>query len=176
MDSLNTDFLIFKKWQLSTNDHNTSGNASPNKQDENTLQKVGSVDFIAECAIEGAQNKTNNVATNVVAKSSSENVTTLDENMDLADIVTASKKRAALNRDEKYRYYKNHFNPGEKDQLYQKNITMEGEEFNLNFKYKWLTYHPWHVYSKELSGGLCKICVLFDKPTTNRGIFAKNVF
>ena len=36
--------------------------------------------------------------------------------------------------------------------------------------------HPWHVYSKELSGGLCKACVLFDKSTTNRGIFVKNVF
>ena len=36
--------------------------------------------------------------------------------------------------------------------------------------------HPWHVYSKELSGGLCKACVLFDKSTTNRGIFVKNIF
>ena len=34
-----------------------------------------------------------------------------------------------------------------------------------------------HVYSKELSGGdLCKACVLFDKSTTNRGIFVKYVF
>ena len=27
-----------------------------------------------------------------------------------------------------------------------------------------------------MSGGLCKTCVLFDKSTTNRGIFVKNVF
>ena len=96
--------------------------------------------------------------------------------MDLADIVTRRKKREALNRDEKYRYYKNHFTPGEKDQLYKNNIRKKGQAFNLNFKYKWLADHPWHVYSKELSGGLCKACVLFDKSITNRVIFVKNVF
>ena len=62
--------------------------------------------------------------------------------MDLADIVTGRKKREYLNRDEKYRYYKNHFTLGEKDQLYQKNIRKKGQAFNLSFKYKWLTYHP----------------------------------
>ena len=49
--------------------------------------------------------------------------------MDLADIVTITKKCEVLNRDEKYRYYKNHFNPGKKDQLHQKKITKEGEAF-----------------------------------------------
>ena len=131
---------------------------------------------MAECAIEGAQNNTNNVAKNVFAKRLSENVTKFDEIMDLADILTGRKKREALNRDEKYHYYKNHFTPGEKDQLYQKNITKKGQAFNPSFKYKWLADHPCHVYSKELSGGLCKACVLFDKSTTNCGIFVKNVF
>ena len=74
--------------------------------------------------------------------------------MDLADIVIVRKKREALNRDEKYRYYC-YFTPGEKDQLYQKNIAKKGQVFDLSFKYKWLADHPWHVYSKELSGGLC---------------------
>ena len=32
------------------------------------------------------------------------------------------------------------------------------------------------VYSKELSGDLCKACRLFDKSTINRGIFVKNAF
>ena len=81
-----------------------------------------------------------------------------------------------FNRDEKYHYYKNHFTPGEKHQLYQKNIMRKEQAFNLSFKYKWLADHPWHVYSKELSGDLCKACILFDKSTTNRRIFAKNVF
>ena len=35
---------------------------------------------------------------------------------------------------------------------------------------------PWHVYSKEFSGDLCKACVLFDKSSTNSGIFVKIVF
>ena len=96
--------------------------------------------------------------------------------MDLADIVTSRKKREVLNRDEKYRYYKNHFNPGKKDQLHQKKIMKEGEAFNLSFKYKWLAYHPWHAYSKELSGGLWKACILFDKSATNCRIFLKNIF
>ena len=96
--------------------------------------------------------------------------------MDLADIVTGRKKHKALNRDEKYRYYKNHFTPGEKDQLYKNNIRKKGQAFNLSFKHKWLADHPWHVYSKELSGGLCKACVLFDKSIKNRVIFVKNVF
>ena len=56
--------------------------------------------------------------------------------MDLADIVTGRKKREVLNRDENYRYYKNHFTPGEKDQLYQKNIRKKGQVFKLSFKYK----------------------------------------
>ena len=96
--------------------------------------------------------------------------------MDFTDTVTVRKKRETLNRDEKYRYYKNHLTPGQKDQLYQKNVTKKGQAFNFSFKYKWLTDHPWHAYSKELSGGMCKACVLFDKSTTNRGIFVKNVF
>ena len=96
--------------------------------------------------------------------------------MDLADILTDRKKREYLNRDEKYRYYKNHFTLGEKDQLYQKNIRKKGQAFNLSFKYKWLTYHPWHVYSRELSAGLCKACVLFYKSTAHGGVFVKNVF
>ena len=51
--------------------------------------------------------------------------------MDLANIVTGRKQHEALNRDEKYRYYKNHFTPGEKDQLYQKNIRKKGQDLTL---------------------------------------------
>ena len=120
-------------------------------KDENTLQKTGSVNFIAEYAIEGAQNNTNNVVTNPFAKSSSENVTKLDEAMDLGDIVTGRKKREDLHRDKKYRYYKNHFTPGQEDQLYQKNIAKKGQPFNLSFKYRYLADYPWRVYCKESS-------------------------
>ena len=53
--------------------------------------------------------------------------------MDLAYTATGRKKCEALSRDGKYRYYKNHLTPGEKDQLYQKNITKKGQVFNLSF-------------------------------------------
>ena len=38
--------------------------------------------------------------------------------------------------------------------------------------------NPWLVYSKELAGGLCKDCILFDpvESNVNRGIFVKRAF
>ena len=89
----------------------------------------------------------NNAATNPVPKSLSEHVTKLDKAMDLAYTVTGRKRREDINRGKKYRYYKNHFTPGGKDQLYQQNITKKGQAFSFN--YKWLFDHPWHVYGKE---------------------------
>ena len=47
------------------------------------------------------QSNINNVAANVVAKDLSENVTKLDEAMDITDVVTGTKKREPLNRDKK---------------------------------------------------------------------------
>ena len=93
--------------------------------------------------------------------------------MDLPYIVTGRKKREALNKTGKYRYYKNHFTLGEKDQPHQKNIKKKEQTFNLSFKYKWLTDHPWHVYSKKLSDALGKACVLLNKCTTSCEIFVK---
>ena len=50
----------------------------------------------------------------------SENVTSLNTVMDLAGIITGRKKCSELTRDEKYRYYKNHFTPTKNNQLYQR--------------------------------------------------------
>ena len=37
--------------------------------------------------------------------------------------------------------------------------------------------NSWYVYSKELKGGLCKACILFDKADeVNRGIFVKRAY
>ena len=93
--------------------------------------------------------------------------------MDLADIMTGRKKCSELTRDEKYRYYKNHFTRTKNNhlQLYQEKVTTKGETFNLTFKHEWLSNHPWHVYSKELDGSWCKACVLFGKSEKNRGTF-----
>ena len=41
---------------------------------------------------------------------------------------------------------------------------------------KWLEENLWLVYSKELEGGFCNFCVLFDKKDSNRGIFVKRAF
>ena len=47
----------------------------------------------------------------------------------------------------------------------------------LRFKHKWLKDNSWHVYSKELKGGLCKACILFDKADeVNRVIFVKRAY
>lgn len=49
--------------------------------------------------MEGTQNNTNNVVTNVSAKRLLQNITRLDDAMDLADTVTGRKKHEALDRD-----------------------------------------------------------------------------
>ena len=41
---------------------------------------------------------------------------------------------------------------------------------------KWLEENPWLVRSKELEGGLCKFCVLFNEKDANRAIFVKRAF
>ena len=61
----------------------------------------------------------NNSNLTITETNFSENVTNLNTVMDLADIITGRKKCSELTRDEKYRYYKNHFTPTKNNQLYQ---------------------------------------------------------
>ena len=59
----------------------------------------------------------------------------------------------------------------------KKQVTEAGKTFVLCFKHKWLKDNSWHVYNKELKGGLCKVCILFDKvDEVNRGIFVKRAY
>ena len=53
-----------------------------------------------------------------------------------------------------------------------------GKEKTLSYQHSWLEERSWHVYSPELSGGLCKMCVLFDRPhkKTQRGAFVATAF
>ena len=53
-----------------------------------------------------------------------------------------------------------------------------GQTKNLTYQLSWLTSKSWHVYSKELEGGLCKACVLFDENSGSklRGRFVKTAF
>ena len=75
-----------------------------------------------------------------------------------------------------YDYLKNHHVPMKGDTLFKKLVTKKSSSFVLSFKMKWMEENPWLVYSKELEGGLCKFCVLFDEKDSNRGIFVKRAF
>ena len=78
-----------------------------------------------------------------------------------------------LTQDHIYRYFKLQKIPSENEDLFKKQVTKADKTFVvLCFKHKWLKDNSWHVYSKELKGGLCKVCFLFDKADeVNRGIF-----
>ena len=102
---------------------------------------------------------------------------TVSKSYDLADIVNGRIKVKDLPREEIYNYYTKQEFPSENDILYSETFTKSGKSFKLSYKRKWLTDHKWHVYSKELDGGLCKACVLFDDPNNvNRGSFVKSAF
>ena len=67
------------------------------------------------------------------------------------------------------------------DELFSKVVKNPKRTYTLHYKRDWLcdTTKPWHVYSKELNGGLCKICVLFGDNSSNEkngGIFLKRAF
>ena len=57
-------------------------------------------------------------------------------------------------------------------------ITKNGKEKTRFYQHSWLEERPRHVYSPELNGGLCKLCVLFDKPhkKAQRGAFVASAF
>ena len=78
-----------------------------------------------------------------------------------------------LAQDHIYRYFKLQKIPSENEDLFKKQVTKADKTFVvLCCKHKWLKDNSWHVYSKELKGGLCKVCFLFDKADkVNRGIF-----
>ena len=98
--------------------------------------------------------------------------------VDLADVISGIKRRKELKNDEIYQFYKNHFVPTKNDQLSHTVVTKKCSTYKLYFKMNWLDENSWLVYSKELEGGLCKACVLFDpvEDSVNRGIFVKKVF
>ena len=82
-----------------------------------------------------------------------------------------------MTQDQIYRYFKHQKIPSENEDLFKKQEKQAGKTFVLRFKHKWLKDNSWHVYSKELKGGLCKVCILFDKADEiNRGIFVKRAY
>ena len=97
---------------------------------------------------------------------------------DLADVVLGRKSLTDLKDEEKYNYLKYHFKPSATEKLFSLKIIKNGKEKTLFYQHSWLEERSWHVYSPELSGGLCKMCVLFDKPQkkVQRGAFVASAF
>ena len=90
---------------------------------------------------------------------------------DLGDILSEEKNST---REEKYLYFTKRYVPKENDDLLKKTITPgTANHYTLTSRKEWLSdkKRPWHVYSRKLSGGLCKACVLFDEAEQNWGIF-----
>ena len=83
-----------------------------------------------------------------------------------------------LTDEEKYNYLKYHFKPSATEKLFSLKISRNGKEKTLFYQHSWLEERLWHVYSPELRGGLCKMCVLFDKPhkKLQRGAFVAKAF
>ena len=106
------------------------------------------------------------------------NVSNISESAicDLADIVTGKKVLSTLSDVEKYQYLRKYFCPTDKSLLFQKRVHKGGETKTLIYQLLWIQKKDWHVYSKELQGGLFKYCVLFDDDDTQqRGKFVKTV-
>ena len=97
---------------------------------------------------------------------------------DLADIVLGKKSLTDLTDEEKYNYLKYHFKPSATEKLFSLKISKNGREKTLFYQHSWLEERSWHVYSPEMRGGLCKMCVLFDKPhkKAQRGAFVATAF
>ena len=78
---------------------------------------------------------------------------------------------------EKYQYLTKHYCLTEKSSLFQKRVQKGGGAKTLTYRLLWIRKNDWQVYSKELQGGLCKYCVLFeDDDNQQRGKFVKTVF
>ena len=62
---------------------------------------------------------------------------------------------------------------------YSKNNVSKAEKLKyLTYQLSWFQNKPWHVYSKELQGDLCKVRVIFvqNSGSKPRGKFIKTVF
>ena len=79
--------------------------------------------------------------------------------------MTDRKTVSSLLPQEMYEYCKNHYVPTSNEVLLQKEYLMGGTKKKLSEQLSWLK--SWHVYSKELEHGLCKVCILFDENKTS---------
>ena len=83
-----------------------------------------------------------------------------------------------LNHEKKYCYLTKDYYLKDQLSLLKKQCINEGKTKNLTYQLLWIQSKRWHVYSKELQGGLCKVCWLFDQISgyESRGKFVKTLF
>ena len=97
---------------------------------------------------------------------------------DLADIITGRRTVSSLSCIEKYGYLTKHYCLSDQESLFKEKVVKSGETKILSYQLSRIKIKWWHAYSKELQGGFCKACILFDDFATNapRRDFVKNAF
>lgn len=69
------------------------------------------------------------------------------------------KNVTSMTNNERYEWLTNPWTPSPQ---FKFPLNLEGKK-NKSFQATWLKQYPWLVYSKELDGGLCKVCILFGR-------------
>ena len=98
---------------------------------------------------------------------------------DLAGVTTGRKIVSELTCEEKYYYLIKYHCPKDRNLLLKKRQCIKGGENKiLTHELSWIQSKPWHVYSKQLQDGLCKVCVLLDRNSGSkpRGKFVETLF
>ena len=55
--------------------------------------------------------------------------------------------------------------------LHSHPVTKNGKTWNVSFQLQWLEQFPWLSYSRVVSGGICRYCILFpEKPGRGEGL------
>ena len=85
----------------------------------------------------------------------------------LADIITGRRTVSSLSCIEKYWYLTKHYCPSDQESLFKKKNLKRGETKTLSYQLSWIKSKWWYASSKELQGGHCKVCILFDDFVAN---------
>ena len=73
-----------------------------------------------------------------------------------------------MTREEKYYCFIKHYCHKDQNLLIKKQSIKGRESRNLTYQLSWIQNKPWHIYSKVLQGGLCKVYVLFDQNSVSK--------
>ena len=85
----------------------------------------------------------------------------------LANIITGRRTVSSLSCIEKYWYLTKHYCPSDQESLFKKKNLKRGETKTLSYQLLWIKSKWWYASSKELQGGHCKVCILFDDFVAN---------